>query len=422
MRTVLVVGGAGYVGNVLVRRLLEAGYEVRVLDRLIFDHGSAIAPLLEHPRFSLVLGDLRDPVALETALDGVTDVALLAGLVGDPITKTYPELSNSINLDGCTAVYRRAQWARESIISCSPRPAATTACGASDDLATEESELSPVSLYAEHKVEIERRILAAAESGVDYTPTVLRISTAYGLSPRMRFDLTISEFTYTLAAGEELVVYDADTWRPYCHVADISKAVMTVFNASADLVAGEVFNVGHSDENYTKRMVVDVVQDAIGGAGKVSFEEGGRDPRNYRVSFEKIRERLGYEPDFRVPMSVAAVAEAVQAGSYRRFSGAVGLLHQPCDQRSRIENAPRRSGRRLMRAAILAGGRGTRLAPYTTVLPKPLVPVGERPILELILHQLSAAGFDRADLCVGHLGELIRAYLTESGTAPRGWI
>ena len=287
--TVLVVGGAGYVGNVLVRRLLAAGYRVRVLDRLIFEHGSAIAPLLEHPRFSLLLGDMRDPGALASALEGVTDVALLAGLVGDPITKTYPELSNSINLDGCTAVIEALDGRGIEHF------AFTSTCSnyglrTSDDLATEESELSPVSLYAEQKVEIERRILAAAAAGVDYAPTVLRISTAYGLSPRMRFDLTVSEFTYTLAAGEELVVYDADTWRPYCHVSDISKAVMTVFDAPADQVAGEVFNVGHSDENYTKRMIVDVVQGAIGGAGKVRFEEGGRDPRNYRVDFEKIRE------------------------------------------------------------------------------------------------------------------------------------
>jgi nucleoside-diphosphate-sugar epimerase len=314
-RTVLVVGGAGYVGNVLVRRLLDAGHQVRVLDRLIFDHGSAIAPLLDHPRFSLVPGDMRDPGALEGALDGATDVALLAGLVGDPITRTYPDLSNSINRDGCAAVVDALDGRGiEHFVftsTCSNYGLRT-----SDDLATEESELAPVSLYAEQKVEIERRILAAAAAGVDYAPTVLRISTAYGLSPRMRFDLTIAEFTQTLAAGEELVVYDADTWRPYCHVADISKAVTAILDAPADQVAGEVFNVGHSDENYTKRRIVDIVQEAIGGVGRVTFEAGGRDPRNYRVSFEKIRERLGYEPDFRVPMGVAAIAEAVRVGSF----------------------------------------------------------------------------------------------------------
>jgi nucleoside-diphosphate-sugar epimerase len=323
-RRVLIVGGAGYVGNVMVRRMLEAGWSVRVLDALIFDHGSAIAPLMEHPRFSFVRGDMRDPAALDRALDGVTDVALLAGLVGDPITKTYPELSDSVNLDGCSTVLAALNGrGLDRLVftsTCSNYGLRTT-----DEPATEESELAPVSLYAEHKVEMERRILAASGEGVDYTPTVLRISTAYGLSPRMRFDLTISEFTRTLAAGEELIVYDADTWRPYCHVSDIAKAVMTVLDADESDVAGEVFNVGHSDENYTKRMVVDVVQEAIGGTGNVTFEEGGRDPRNYRVSFEKIRERLGFEPDMRVPVSVAAVAAAVQAGAYDDFSDRLGF-------------------------------------------------------------------------------------------------
>ena len=323
-RTVLVVGGAGYVGNVMCRRMLDRGWSVRVLDKLIFDHGSAIAPLLEHPGFSFVHGDMRDRSAVDAALEGATDVALLAGLVGDPITKTYPELSASINLDGCATVLEAVS--RSGI----ERFVFTSTCSnyglrTSDEPATEESELAPLSLYAEHKVEMERRILAEAARGVHYVPTVLRISTAYGLSPRMRFDLTISEFTRTLAAGEQLIVYDADTWRPYCHVRDIAKAVMTVLDAPEDVVAGEVFNVGHSDENYTKRMVVDVVQQALGGAGSVTFEEGGRDPRNYRVSFEKIREVLGYVPDVRVPVSVAAVAAAVQAGAFVDFESRLGF-------------------------------------------------------------------------------------------------
>ena len=108
-RTALVVGGAGYVGNVLVRRLLARGYGVRVLDRLIFDHGEAIASLLEDDRFEFVHGDLRDPATVDAALDEVTDVVLLAGLVGDPITKMYPELSDAINLDGCTTVLERLE-------------------------------------------------------------------------------------------------------------------------------------------------------------------------------------------------------------------------------------------------------------------------------------------------------------------------
>jgi nucleoside-diphosphate-sugar epimerase len=178
---VLVVGGAGYVGNAMTRRMLEAGWNVRVLDQLLFDHGSAMAPLLEHPRFSFVHGDMRDRSAVDAALNGITDVALLAGLVGDPITKTYPELSNEINLGGCATVLEALA---ESDIE---RFVFTSTCSnyglrTSDDPATEESELAPLSLYAEHKVEMEKRILAAAPEA-DYTSTVLRISTAYALRP-----------------------------------------------------------------------------------------------------------------------------------------------------------------------------------------------------------------------------------------------
>jgi nucleoside-diphosphate-sugar epimerase len=303
--------------------LLDAGHTVRVLDRLIFDHGEAIAPLLEHRRFELLFGDLRDRAILDRALEGVSDVALLAGLVGDPITKTYPDLSRSINLDGSSALIEaldgRGLDRFVFTSTCSNYGLRETA-----EPATEESELAPVSLYAEHKVEIEQRILALAPS-VDYTPTVLRISTAYGLSPRMRFDLTIAEFTVTMASGQELVVYDADTWRPYCHVQDISKAVMTVLGAPTNRVAGEVFNVGHSDENYTKRMVVDAVQAALGGAGRVDFQEGGVDPRNYRVDFSKIARELDYEPDYRVPDFVRALVEAVGAGAYHDYAMRTGF-------------------------------------------------------------------------------------------------
>jgi len=317
-RTVLVVGGAGYVGNVLTRRLLAAGYGVRVLDTLLFDHGSALAGIFEHERFSFQRGDLRDAGAVEGALEGVTDVVLLAALVGDPLCKRYPELAEAVNGEGARALFDAL--AGRGI----GRFAFTSTCSnyglrSSDDPATEESELAPVSLYAETKVAFEQYVLERREQW-DLCPTLLRIATAYGLSQRMRFDLTIAEFTRTLAAGEELLVYDADTWRPYCHVEDISSAIITVLEAEEEKVRGEVFNVGHSDENYTKRMVVDAVQEHLGGAGRVAYNEGGVDPRNYRVSFEKIRERLGFEPVHRVPESAGHLIEAVQAGAFSDFA------------------------------------------------------------------------------------------------------
>jgi len=312
-RQVLVVGGAGYIGNVLSRRLLERGYAVRVLDNLLFDHGAGISGALEQPGLSFVRGDLRDSATVDAALDGITDVVLLAALVGDPLCKQNEDLARNVNSEGCMRLYEALDGRGID------RFVFTSTCSnyglrGSDEPATETDELAPLSLYAETKVEFEQFALSKA-AGVDFCPTILRIATAYGISPRMRFDLTISEFTRTLAIGQELVVYDAETWRPYCHIADISKAIITVLESAEDQVRGEVFNVGHSDENYTKQMLVDVVLAELGG-GEVQYVEGGFDARNYRVSFDKIADRLGFAPDHRVPQAVSSLVAAVRAGVF----------------------------------------------------------------------------------------------------------
>jgi NDP-sugar pyrophosphorylase family protein len=66
-----------------------------------------------------------------------------------------------------------------------------------------------------------------------------------------------------------------------------------------------------------------------------------------------------------------------------------------------------------MKAVILAGGKGTRLKPYTTVFPKPLMPLGDKPILEIIIRQLKSHGFDEVIITVGHLAELIMAFFND---------
>ena len=313
-RRVLVVGGAGYVGSVLVRKLLAAGYQVRVLDNLLFGHGASVAELLEEPAFSFEKGDLRDSGAVDRALDGVSDVVLLAALVGDPICKRFPEAARSVNGEGSMALFDAlAGRGVERFVF-------TSTCSnyglrEDDSLATEEAELKPLSLYAETKVAFDEHALGRADE-VDFCTTILRIATAYGLSARMRFDLTISEFTRELALGRELVVYDADTWRPYCHVASIAKAIRTVLEADRDAVHGEVFNVGDSEENYTKRRVVEAVQEHLGGDGQVTYTEGGSDPRNYRVSFDKIASQLGFQNEHTVPDAVGRLIAAIAAGAF----------------------------------------------------------------------------------------------------------
>lgn len=312
-RTVLVVGGAGYVGSVLVPTLLQAGARVRVLDQLIYDNGFALAHLLDDPGLRFQRGDLRRPDDLAEAAQGATDVVLLASLVGDPICKKYPELAREINEDGAKSLLDRLD---EFGVS---RFVFTSTCSnygihTGSALATEESALNPQSLYARTKIAVEEYLLERSAQ-LGSAATVLRIATAYGLSPRMRFDLTVSQFARDLATGAPLEVYDADTWRPYCHVRDISAAIMTVLTAPEQEVRGEVFNVGDTTQQFTKRMIVDEVRKHLTSAS-VTYGEGDTDPRNYRVSFEKIAQRLGFRCAHTVQDYLARLTPALQAGIF----------------------------------------------------------------------------------------------------------
>jgi nucleoside-diphosphate-sugar epimerase len=317
-RTVLVLGGAGYIGSVLVTELLHAGAEVRVLDQLLYSNGFALAHLLDHPRLQFQRGDVRSSDDLAQAAQGARDVVLLAALVGDPICKTYPKLAREINEDGAKFVIDRLDDLGIA------RFVFTSTCSnygihESSRLATEESELNPQSLYAHTKIATEDYLLGRA-SELRSVVTVLRIATAYGLSPRMRFDLTVSHFAWELGTGRPLMVYDADTWRPYCHVRDICTAIMTVLTAPEQDVRGEVFNVGDTAQQFTKRMIVDEVCKHLADAS-VSYCEGATDPRNYRVSFDKIAHRLGFGCDYTVQDYVARLTSAVQAGIFSDVGG-----------------------------------------------------------------------------------------------------
>ena len=152
---------------------------------------------------------------------------------------------------------------------------------------TEESEVSPVSLYAETKVAVEQFLLSQ-DNNNNCKPTCLRFSTVYGLSLRPRFDLTVNEFAKELALGRELVIFGEQFWRPYCHVYDLARSVVTVIEADAQKVSFEVYNVGDTTENYQKKMIVDEVMKLIPDA-KIKYVSKNEDPRDYRVNFDKIK-------------------------------------------------------------------------------------------------------------------------------------
>ncbi len=312
-RHILVVGGAGYIGSVLTRTLLKRGYRVRVLDALLYNNEFAVRELFGQPRFSFVLGDLCKEDDLRIALDGVTDVVLLAALVGDPVCRRYPDLARHINETGTIRLieYLAGTSIRRLVFmsTCS-----NYGLRSDDTEATETSELNPQSLYAESKVKIERYLLDHSGS-LGYTFTILRSATAYGVSPRMRFDLTVNEFTRELALRRELEVYDADTWRPYCHVEDIAEAIRLVLSADEKLIGSEVFNVGAGSENHTKRMIVSYLKEILPD-GIVRFREGRVDPRNYCVSFDKISTRIAFQPSWTVRRFIPELTRLIMNGAY----------------------------------------------------------------------------------------------------------
>ena len=310
LKKVLVTGGAGYIGSVLVRLLLEDGHEVKVVDTLEFG-GESVVELLNNEHFTFVKGDVRDEALMQSALQGMDVVAHLAAIVGDPACAKQPELTRSINLDGSKRVYELANAAgvKQFIFA-----STCSNYGKMDDpngYVVETSTLAPVSLYAETKVEFEQFLLSHKEQYVTCVPTCLRFSTVYGLSPRLRFDLTVNEFTKELALERELVIFGEQFWRPYCHVVDLSRSVLAVLNTSPEKVAFEVFNVGDTSENYQKKMIVDEIKKRLPDAN-ISYVERHEDPRDYRVNCDKIRDVLGFKITKTVPDGIDQILQVVQ--------------------------------------------------------------------------------------------------------------
>jgi nucleoside-diphosphate-sugar epimerase len=308
-KTTLVTGGSGYIGALLVQELLGCGREVRVLDLLV--HGQEdIASEQERAGVQVIRADVRDAQARARALDGTDEVVHLAAIVGDPACARDPRLSDEVNVQATRSLVAEANAAGvERLVFASTCSNYGRMADPSVPI-TEEGELRPVSLYAEQKVGMERLILDGATNATE--PTCLRFATVYGVGRRMRFDLTVNEFTRELWADRELEVFGEQFWRPYIHVRDAGRAVLTVLQAPTETVGGQVFNAGRSGENYRKLDLVSEIRKQV-DRGNVAYVHREEDPRDYKVSFDKIRERLGFETLMTVPDGIAEIVAALDA-------------------------------------------------------------------------------------------------------------
>jgi len=304
---ILVTGGAGYVGSTLVPMLLAEGHSVHVLDSLLHG-GESLLGFWAHPAFQFTRGDIRDRSLVQHAVSGIDAVVHLAAIVGDPACAREPSLSRDVNLDSSMALIEESRKAGVS------RFVFASTCSNYGKMidptkyVDENSELSPVSLYAETKVAVERALLQSTDQGGKWCPTPLRFATVFGVSTRMRFDLTVNEFTMEMLTKKHLVVFGEQFWRPYIHVRDAARGIKQVLESASSKVAGKVFNVGSTEQNFQKQQLVEMIRpyapDAV-----VEFVHKTEDPRDYRVSFARIADQL----DFRITRTVAEGIQEVSA-------------------------------------------------------------------------------------------------------------
>lgn len=316
MKNILLIGGAGYIGQVVAERLYTEGHNIRILDLLIYDDKIEYDFLKNKKNFEIIQGDFCNPSTLRSSLRDISDVVILGGLVGDPITKKYPKESNLINDLGIISVIESLKEININkiifISTCS-----NYGIVKNDEIADENYFLEPLSSYAKSKVEAEKYILKTTfKSGA--VPIILRFATAFGLAPRMRFDLTVNEFVSELYFNGALDVFDPDTWRPYCHVRDFAEMISLVLSSNNIDLNKQIFNVGNDSNNFTKRELVGLIQKHIPGVS-IRYLKNGKDPRNYKVNFKKARKILGFEARYTVEEGISEILKALKKGLFQDY-------------------------------------------------------------------------------------------------------
>jgi nucleoside-diphosphate-sugar epimerase len=304
---VLVTGGAGYIGSVLTERLLEGGYEVVCLDRLVFgDRG--VRRYMGSGNFKLIIDDTRtfDPGILRD-IDVVVDLAAISQ--PDPLGLLSKELFYSVN---CEGPLRVAALSKKYGVKRYVFASTCSVYGFQEGLIFEGSPTNPLEEYARTKLIAENELRSLCSN--EFCVTVLRFATAYGLSDKMRFDLVVNGMTLSLhKTGAIRVMRPGTQVRPVVHVVDVARAIVAVMEAEEEKVRGEVFNVGSNEQNYQVLELAEFIGNSVGKPFNIEWY-GEPDARSYRVDFTKIKDRLGFKALYTPREGSREIYEALESG------------------------------------------------------------------------------------------------------------
>ena len=285
--SILVTGGAGYLGSVLVPELLAAGHRVTVLDNFMYLQNS-LAQLCAHPGFDVVNGDSRSQETLEPLVAKADVVIPLAALVGAPLCKKDPIGATTTNRDAIATLCRMLSGTQRIVM---PITNSGYGVGEQGKLCTEETPLRPVSLYGIDKVAAEKIVLARENS------ISLRLATVFGMAPRMRIDLLVNDFVHRAVNDRFIVLFEAHFKRNYIHIRDVARAFLHAID-HFEAMKGGPYNVGLSDANISKAELCERIKMQIPNLVYIEAAVGeDPDKRDYIVSNAKI-EATGYLPAY----------------------------------------------------------------------------------------------------------------------------
>ncbi len=316
VKNVLLIGGAGYLGSVLSRKLLDNDYKVRVLDNLTYGD-TGIKDLLQNKNFEFLKGDARNISAIIESMKGVDAVVHLAAIVGDPASALDPKETIKTNYLATKAVAEACKFNQINKFLFASTCSVYGASKNPNDRLKEGSALNPVSLYAETKLESEKGILSLADG--NFCPTIFRFATLYGVSPRMRFDLVVNILTAKAFMEGKINIFGGGQWRPNLDVSDAAEACFKWVGVPIAKSGNQIFNVGGNNLNCKILEIGETVKGVIPQT-EIIIKQDQDDPRDYNVSFDKIAKILDFKPKKTIEQGVLEMKDLLEAKKVKDFN------------------------------------------------------------------------------------------------------